>query len=235
MKQKMQKLYVTTGVMLILFLIFVIGVEHVDVASIGPEGSSVGFATINKAVQESLGVNMSWYQITNGIGFGAILVAAGFAMTGFIQLVKRKRIGKVDKNLFCLAGFYVLVVGMYILFEKVIINYRPILMEGELEASFPSSHTMLVICIFVTAIDQWKLYIHRRAYRLGVDLVASILIILTIVGRILSGVHWFTDILGGILLSSVLILFYYVIMGKIASNRDDRFKSGGKRKSYFRK
>ena len=85
-----------------------------------------------------------------------------------------------------------------------------VLTDGALEASYPSSHTMLVICIMGTAIMQFRrLLPEKKGLRIFLDGAAVLLIVVTVVGRLLSGVHWFTDILAGVLLSSALVMLYF--------------------------
>lgn len=87
---------------------------------------------------------------------------------------------------------------LYFLFEKVVINYRPVLIEGVLEASYPSSTTMLTPCVIPTAILQFKSRIKNVAIRKTVLTVLAIFAAFMVIGRLISGAHWLTDIIGGI-------------------------------------
>ena len=123
-----------------------------DVRAIGPQGSSVGFSSLNEAAHRLTGVNMSLYIVTDWLGLVPFAVAAGFALLGFVQMIKRKSIARVDGDILALGGFYIAVVAAYLFFEAVAINYRPILIDGRLEASYPSSTTMLTLCVIIAVI-----------------------------------------------------------------------------------
>ena len=205
------------AVFAVLFLIWIAIIKLVDVSAIGPEGTEVGLAGINKAIHEALGVNMTLYKITDILGYVALLVAGLFALFGLVQLIKRKSLAKVDGAIYALAGLYVVTIGLYVIFEKVIINYRPVIMPDEvaLEASFPSSHTMLACVIFGSAIVMIGKYIDNDMLCKLLIALATVLLILVVAGRLVSGVHWFTDIVGGVLISGALVFTFIGIVGKI--------------------
>lgn len=193
------------------FLVFTVLVKFVDIKPIGPKFSMVGFATINRAVNKFFGYNPFWYELTQVFGIFAILVAAFFAVLGFIQLIKRKSLLKVDRDILCLGVLYIAVIGFYILFEKTVINCRPVYDAAKgLEPSYPSTHTFLIITILASAIKVLPTYIKNNKLRIGTSIFLAVIIVLTVAGRLVCGVHWFTDIIGGILLAeSLLLIFSY--------------------------
>ena len=162
MTKNNQKTLYTAICMLVGFVLWTIAIRFIDVKAIGPQNSAVGFATLNQFVHNLTGVNMSLYTITDWLGLVPLGFAMGFALLGFMQWIKRKRILKVDYSILVLGGFYVLVIAMYIFFELFVVNYRPILINGILEASYPSSTTMLVLCVMPTTIMQLDSRIKNR-------------------------------------------------------------------------
>ena len=201
-------------ILIILAVLFTVLVKNVDVKPIGPNESMVGFADINKLLHNLIGSNMAIYKITEVLGYIPIVMALVYVFIGLKQLIKRKSLLKVDKEIYVLALFYILVVGVYVFFEKFIVNYRPILIDGVLEASYPSSHTLMSICLCGSSI-----IINKKLFKnkLGdiENILSVILILLIVAGRIISGVHWFTDILGGIIISSALLVIFYSIISSI--------------------
>ncbi|MBR3768840.1 MAG: phosphatase PAP2 family protein [Clostridia bacterium] len=194
--------------MLVGFVLWTIAIQFIDIKAIGPQNSSVGFATLNQFVHNLTGVNMSLYAITDWLGLVSLGFAMGFALLGFVQWIKRKQIMKVDYSILVLGGFYVLVIAMYIFFEMFVVNYRPILINGILEASYPSTTTMLVMCIMPTTIMQFNNRIKNETLKKLISLSIIVFILFMVIGRILSGVHWITDIIGGAILSYGLVMLY---------------------------
>lgn len=221
MKKKNYKDLHVSLFMLTAFILWTIAVSFVDVKAIGPEGSSVGFATVNSAIRNFIGVHMSLYHITDWLSLVPIFVAMGFAVLGLVQWIKRKKLSKVDYSIFVLGGFYIVVFSVYILFEFVTVNYRPVLISGILETSYPSSTTLLVLCVMPTAIMQLKNRIDNTLIRKYVSLFITAFIIFMVTGRLISGVHWFTDIVGGALLSTSLVMMYRFFVSLMANEKND--------------
>lgn len=190
------------------FALWTVLVSVVDVQPIGPRGSLVGFASLNAYVHRLTGVDMILYTVTDWLGLVPVAVGLSFAVFGLVQWCKRKCILKVDGSILVLGGFYIVVMAAYLLFEAVVINRRPVLIEGYLEASYPSSTTMLVLCVMPTARMQLQSRIKHPIFRKCIAVTITAFALFMVVGRLLSGVHWLTDIIGGVLLSSGLVSLY---------------------------
>ena len=204
-----KKLFLGLGIgFLAAFVAWTILLTFVDVQPIGPQESNVGFATINGFVQKRVGVNMTLYTLTDYLGIVVIGMAAAFAVFGLVQWIKRKKIWKVDGSILVLGVFYVVVVAVYLLFEVVEINHRPVLIEGVLETSYPSSTTMLASCVMPTAILQLHGRIKPKAVKWSVTGILSAFTAFMVVGRVIAGVHWITDIIGGLLFSIGVVALY---------------------------
>ena len=206
--------FLISGILLLIAITFTILVKVVDVKQIGVNNSSIGFATLNQFIFETTGVNMIWYHITDWLGLIPVFMAIVYAFIGLIQFIKRRSIFKVDKEIILLGLYYIIVIALYVFFEKVIINYRPILMNGFLEASYPSSHTLMTICICGSSILINKKLFNNKITKV-INYLSIIIITITVVGRLISGVHWFTDIIGGILISSGLLMTFYYLLSII--------------------
>lgn len=211
-KKSKRQLMIGAG-LLILFALWTILVHRVDVRPIGPQGSSVGFAALNGAVHNFTGVNMLLYTITDWLGLVPIGIALGFGILGLSQWIRRRRLLQVDRSILALGGFYIVVMAVFVCFEVFVINYRPVLIEGRLEASYPSSTTMLAICVLSTAVLQFRSRIEKPVLRRWVISLSLALLAFLVIGRVISGVHWFSDILGGAVLSAGLVSTYYALSG----------------------
>ena len=207
MKKNLKYLWSGMG-FLILFAVWTILVQTVDVKAIGPEGSQVGFAAMNGWCHEALGVNMALYGITDLLGSIPLLTVFGFALRGLCQWIKGKSLRTVDGDIFLLGGFYLAVAGAFLLFEILAVNYRPILIEGVLEASYPSSTTLLTTCVMPSAVFQLRRRMKNERWKRIASIGILLFTLFMVVARLFSGVHWLSDIIGGILLSFGLILLY---------------------------
>ena len=210
--KKKNKIYAVASVgALLSFLLWTALLCFVDVRPIGPLGSFVGFASLNGFIHEVLGVNMTLYVLTDFLGLLPLGVMLFFAALGLFQWITRESIVKVDRSLLCLGGFYLLVMATYLFFEAVPLNCRPVLIDGVLETSYPSSTTLLVLAVMPTAAMQCMARLKRRAWRRTTVLLIAAFTVLTVVGRLFSGVHWATDIIGGIFISAALVFAYLAV------------------------
>lgn len=203
------KKYLMPAVLAVCFLIFTILVKCVDVQAVGPGATLVGFASLNVAVHNLFSGNAFCYMFTQILGLAAIGLAAIFAIIGIAQLIKRNTLMKVDRTILMLGVVYIAVILLYILFEKLAINFRPILGKDGLEASYPSTHTMLILTVFGTAHYALCNFIKNKSAAIAIRLICYAIMAAAAVCRLVSGVHWFTDIIGSILVSSALISFYH--------------------------
>ena len=211
MKKKFRKNIYVTLALFLLFVLWTLAVKFIDVQSIGPNGSEVGFAALNGFIHDVTGVHMELYIITDWLGLVPVFAAFGFAVLGLVQLIKRRSFLKVDYSILVLGGFYILVISAYILFEMFAVNYRPVLIDGYLEASYPSSTTLLVMCVMPTSVMQLHTRIKNKNIRNIISVVIYAFMAFMVIGRFVSGVHWLTDILGGIILSAGLVMLYYSV------------------------
>ena len=193
---------------LLAFIVWTLLVKFFDLSAIGPYGSIVGFSSINEFFHAITGVNMDLYNTTDWLGLIPVAFMLGFAILGLVQWIKRKNLIKVDYSILVLGGYYIVVFLVYFFFEKVVVNYRPILINGYLEASYPSSTTTLVLSVMPTAIMQLRHRIKKRWARKIINISLMVFTLFMVIARFVSGVHWFSDIIGGILLSTALVSFY---------------------------
>ena len=200
------------GILFVAFVVWTILIQMLDVQPIGPNGTNVGFAIWNSLFHKWTGVHMTIYTLTDWLGLVPICICMVFGGIGFVQLVHRRSLLKVDFDIIMLGIYYVVVIVSYLAFERFPINYRPILIEGRLEASYPSSTTLLVLSVMPTLIEQTNrrvsnMVLKRVIYSLDICFSAFM-----VIGRLFSGVHWFTDIVGAILLSAGLFCMYKAVI-----------------------
>ena len=193
---------------LITFVLWTVSIMLVDVQAVGPNDSKVGFATFNTWFHRLTGVHMALYTVTDWLGLVPIAVCMGFGCLGLCQLIKRKSLFKVDADILILGGYYILVIFTYLFFEMVPINYRPILIDGFLEASYPSSTTLLVLSVMPTLVFQVNRRCDNRRMKRITMILVGLFSAFMVIGRLISGVHWATDIIGSILLSFGLFSLY---------------------------
>ena len=208
MKKNGKKLLILGTALLVMFAIWTWLVQCVDVQPAEPGGTEIGFARFNCWFHSITGVHMAIYMITDWSGLVPILVCMAFGGMGFAQLIKRKSLFKVDRDLIFLGINYVIVILAYLIFEMIPINYRPILIEGMLEASYPSSTTLLILSVMPTLIYQVN---RRSANPILKEIVRGLTVLFSafmVIGRLIAGVHWFTDIVGAVILSAGLYCLY---------------------------
>lgn len=209
--QDIRKYFIAAAALLAAFVLWTAALFLVDVQPIGPEGSSVGFAALNGSFHRLTGVHMALYTLTDWLGLIPAGIAMGFALLGLAQWIRRRRLLRVDSSILVLGGFYLLVIAAYLFFEGFVVNHRPVLIEGRLEASYPSSTTLLTMCVIPTAAMQLRGRIRHPLLRRSCIAVLIIFSTFMFIARLVSGVHWLTDVLGGALLSAGLVIMYHAV------------------------
>ena len=208
MEKRGEKLLCRGGLMLALFVVWTWLVQSVDVRPAGVLGTDIGFAEINVRFHEMTGVHMWLYIATDWLGLVPVFVCLLFGLVGVVQLVKRKSLRKVDRDIILLGLYYLLVVVCYLTFERFPVNYRPILIEGRMEASYPSSTTLLVLSVMPTLVFKIQRRWNDGKTKRMVSVATVVFTAFMLIGRLLSGVHWLTDIVGSMLLSAGLFCLY---------------------------
>ena len=203
-----KRIFINSFGAILLFVFWTVLVITFDVKEAGVNGTRIGFSAINCFFHGLTGVNMTLYNITDWLGLVPLFVCFTFGMIGFIQLIKRRSLFKVDIDIILLGIYYIIVVFCYLIFEMIPINYRPILINGFMEASYPSSTTLLVLCVMPTLNFQSSNRIKKIFVKNTVKFISIAFSIIMVVGRLISGVHWLTDIIGSVLLSMGLYYLY---------------------------
>ena len=197
------------------FILWTLFIQIIDVKPVGVKGTEIGFATINVWFHFLTGVNMTLYNITDWLGLVPVFICVIFGLVGFFQLIKRRSLLKVDFDIIALGIYYVIVISGYLIFEMIPINYRPILINGFMESSYPSSTTLLVLSVMPTLAFQADRRFKNKRVKTIIKCATIIFIAFMVVGRLISGVHWLTDIIGSIFLSVGL---FYVYRGIVLWN-----------------
>ena len=208
MNKSKKKSLLMGSISLAMFAVWTVLILTVDVQPLGQNGTSIGFATFNCWFHHFTGVNMAIYTITDWMGLVPVVICLIFAGIGLVQLIKRRSIFRVDADIMILGVYFVIVFLAYAIFEIIPINYRPILIEGRMEASYPSSTTLLVLSVMLALVEQIKRRLSGIRVKQIITIAAIAFSVFMVTGRLISGVHWFTDIVGGELLSVGLYMLY---------------------------
>ena len=222
MKTNEKKTLITGIILIFAFAIWTMLIQIIDVQAVGINNTNIGFATLNTWFHSLTGANMTLYTITDWLGLVPVFVGVCFGFLGFIQLIKRKNLLKVDFDIRLLGVYYIIVVFCYLIFEMIPINYRPIFINGFAEASYPSSTTLLVLGVMPTLIFQANRRIKSDKIKKIICVITIMFSVFMVVGRLVSGVHWITDIVGSILLSMGL---FYIYKGVVLWNSVRNYKN----------
>ena len=198
--------------LLLLFAVWTVLIQTVDVQPAGnyePQ-KNVGFAGINTWFHGLTGYSETLYKITDWLGLVPIAVCGCFGILGLAQLIRRKSLMKVDRDIRLLGIYYIIVIAAYLAFEMITINYRPVLVDGlaKPESSYPSSTTLLVLSVMPTLVFQVNRRMEDTPARKAIVVLTVLFTAFMVIGRLVAGVHWLTDILASVMLSAGLYLVY---------------------------
>ena len=220
MKRKNKNTFISGLIFIMLFIVWTFAVVSVDVKSVGVNGTSIGFATLNTWFHNLTKVNMTLYNITDWAGLVPVFICMVFGMLGLFQLIKRRSLLKVDFDIIALGVYYVIVILGYLVFEMIPINYRPILINGFMQISYPSSTTLLVLSVMPTLTFQIKARLKNNKIKIILNLVTVTFSLFMVIARLVSGVHWITDIIGSCFLSAGLFYIYKSVV-LLKNNRSE--------------
>lgn len=218
----MKKMLLSGSICLTAFGVWTALIRLNDVQPLGPNGTEIGLAGLNEWFHRLTGVHMSLYTLTDWLGLVPLVVCLIFAGIGLVQWIKRKSLCRVDTDILILGVYYAVVILAYLLFEMIPVNYRPVLIEGRLEASYPSSTTLLVLCVMPTLVEQVQRRLSCLAAKRLITLLSAVFSVSMVIGRLVCGVHWLTDIAGGILLSGGLVCLYLAAMQSLRRKEGKR-------------
>lgn len=208
MKEKKRRTLFAGMMLLAVFAVWTVLIQYVDVQPVGQNGTDIGFATLNVGFHKLTGVYMAIYTITDWLGLVPIFICMFFGGMGLVQLAQRKSLLQVDRDIIFLGVYYAIVIAGYLIFEMIPVNYRPILIEGRMESSYPSSTTLLVLSVMPTLVFQVGRRVKNAVFRTWINRMTVIFSVCMVIGRAVAGVHWITDIVGAVLLSAGMFCIY---------------------------
>lgn len=197
-----------------LFLLLIILLQF-DKNIITISGKEVGLSHINDLIDYKS--NKKLDIISDILLYTSFIVAIAGVVIGLYQLITRKSLFKVDSFIIIFGIFLVAAVILWILFDYVIkINYRPL---NPNEGSFPSTHVLLTV--FLTNVGGLMLakYCKNTTLIIVAYVVSLLFIILVVLFRILSGMHYITDVFGGLFLGFSLSYLFNGIKIYIENGR----------------
>lgn len=209
LKKIFNKYTIIGGVLLFLFILLLILLMTVDRAN--NIYKQIGLFSFNKLFLVDYS-NEAWDEFSDVILYISLLFILGLAIYGFYQLSKKRSLFKVDKDIIFIGCGLAILAFVWLVFDKLIdVNYRPIAISGTAQTSFPSTHTMIAAFVLLAAT---RAILKRNGNEIKYQLLAysgsSILILLCSLGRILSKMHWATDVLGGLFIGVGL---FFILVG----------------------
>ena len=225
-KNKLKINAILSGVLTLCFVLFTILVKCVDTAYVGATDKKIGFSSLNAIFYNNIQVSDLFDKLSDVLMIISIAIIALAVVVSVVQLVKRKSLKKIDREFYAFAIVLVLMVCVYVMFEIIDLNFRPVLIDGKVEASYPSSHTMLELTVFMCLMVYGLSNLKSNKQKIICSLVLGALIIAVVLFRVLSGMHWATDIIASIILS-LMLTSYYILINAIFLKFEDKNEKQG--------
>lgn len=216
--QSTKKSVVPAVVTLVLFFALTACLYCIDPRPIAANSSMVGMGFVNEPFNQLTGVNWSAYAASQLGGYISIASMFVFFCVGVAQLAKTRSLKGVDMAIYLLAAAYVVMLVLYVGFDKLALNYRPVLVDGQLEPSYPSSHSFLAVGALGCAAVWARARLSRKVSAI-ITALCGILAAFVVVARLISGVHWLTDIVAGVLLGLTLVFAYAYAVDRLAPRK----------------
>lgn len=209
MTKQGKKWFLAALILTAVFVVLTITVKYVDQKNIGSQ--VIGWATINLWWRDIIGVRNFW-QIASHI-FAAItlIILVMFLVWQAIALLRRKSFRTMPRHWWFFDLTLIALALCYIVFQIMVINFRPLLIDGVAELSYPSSHVLLLATLWPVFILTLSREVKSRPWLRVASVIGIIVMTVGIIARLLSGYHWFTDIIGGIMLGAVLTCWYQAL------------------------
>lgn len=209
---------IVCATLLVAFLALWCCVVFVDVQRVGANDTTLGLASVNLAVFLLLGQDATWDYVTDWLTVVCILVGASVGAKAFFQAVMRKSVKKVDTELYVVLGCYLLALAFVALFEIVPVNYRPLLAQGNLQASFPSTHALICIVSVGETLFTATFRKCRKPLQLTICALFALCCVAVCLGRLLAGAHWLTDVVASVLLGGAIVALCGFLCQKVVKN-----------------
>ncbi len=212
MKNEIRKNSIRGAGCILAFSVLTVLLGVIDVRPLGVNGTDIGFAGINTGFHALTGTDMTLYTVTDWLGLVPLFVCMAFGVTGLLQLIKRRSLLRVDGDILISGAYYIVVIICYFAFEMIPVNYRPVLINGIAEISYPSSTTLLVLCVMPTLVFLTGRRLECAGLKKLIFVITVLFSVFMVTGRLLSGVHWLSDIAGAVLFSAGLFSLYKALV-----------------------
>lgn len=202
--------WILAATMLVAFSVWTVLIKTVDVRAVGADGVVVGLAGLNDWWWGLCGTKAVAKLLSDLVGYLVLVLLVGLAVWQVVVAIRGRSL-RLARHWWVLDGVIVALLVCYLVFELVVVNGRPLLVDGALKASYPSTHTLLFAVVLpLVAATVWR-EINNRPLRFTVAAVCGVLLVAGVILRAIAGVHWLSDIIGGLFLAATLVFTYLAL------------------------